>query len=130
MPDTTQATTEIEFMTPLLVAIELEETDNPAELVRAWREKFYHGWYKELWEKGTENKPKGWTRFIIKLFWPIGALAILANFVTGASILFLSLVLLPTQIVILAWFLFRLFITTCISAAFELEEDNKEEPRK
>lgn len=119
-------TTEIEFITPLLVAIELEEFDDHAELVRVWREKFYRGWYKELWERVEKNQhsqPVRWARFVLHLLWPIVTLAILANVVTGASILFLSLVLIPAQVIILAWFLFKLFIGMCMGAAFKIEDD-------
>lgn len=120
--------TEIEFHTPLMVALDLEEVDNVAELIKLWREKWLYGWYAEQWEK---IQPKGkktnrlveWTRFILRWLWPIIVLMITGNFATTASILFLALILIPLQIAFLAWFIVKLFVGACMGAVLQLEEN-------
>ena len=122
-------TQEIEFYTPLLIAIKVEEADNRVELLEAWKREFLTGWYLEIWEKAKSpekpvagiKKALAVIKFIIRYFAPIITLAITAYFGVLSAI-FLAIVLLPIQGIIVIFLLGKAYSLACVIGAEQLEK--------
>ena len=122
-------TQEIEFYTPLLIAIKVQEADNKPELLEAWKSEFLTDWHLEIWERAKSpakpvpgiKKALAVTKFILRYFAPIITLAITAYFGV-VSALFLAIVLLPIQGVVVIFLLGKAYSLACVIGAEQLEE--------
>lgn len=120
-----------EFYTPLLVHTKQTEVDDVGLMLAEWKEQHLSDWYLQLWTQIEERDAAlrkrhtlGWIKFAVKWFWPLLTLVLLANVLTGSSIFFLSLALVPAQLIMALWLALKSFILVCLVSAYLLEKEH------
>jgi hypothetical protein len=103
--------------TPFFVEMGLEEIDDIPEMLSLWKNNFLSGSILELWNK---YKAFRFSRFFLKLFWPILVLSVTAYIETWSA-LFLSVILLPIQVIMIVYLFLKLYTIVCVYSAFNLE---------
>jgi hypothetical protein len=121
--------------TPFLVEMELEEIDDIPEMLSVWKNNFLSGSILELWNKlekreklsGTDNKALRLSRAFLKWLWPILVLSVTA-YIEIWSALFLSVILLPIQVIMIVYLFLKLYTIVCVYSAFNLENSSNKSP--
>lgn len=118
---------EVLFYTPFLVEIKQEKIDDISTMLSVWKNDFLSGWNLEIWNKlEKRQKPSGigtvlgFSRAFLKWFWPSLALSIIAYFGIWSA-LFLSVILLPIQVIMVVYLFLKLYSFICVVSAFNLE---------
>jgi hypothetical protein len=113
--------------TPFFVEMGLEEIDDIPEMLSLWKNNFLSGSILELWNKlekpeklNGADKAFRFSRFFLKLFWPILVLSVTAYIETWSA-LFLSVILLPIQVIMIVYLFLKLYTIVCVYSAFNLE---------
>lgn len=120
----------VEFYTPFLVRTKQAEVDDIGLMLAEWKEQHLSDWYLQLWTEIEERdrSPRkrrlfGWIKLAIKWFWPLFTLVLLANVLSGSSIFFLALALVPAQLIMTLWCTLKSFILICLVSAYLLEKE-------
>jgi hypothetical protein len=121
----------VEFYTPFLVHTKQTEIDDIGLMLAEWKEQHLSGWYLQLWTQIEERdaaprkrRTLGWIKLAVKWFWPLLTLILLANVLSGSSIFFLALALVPAQLLLTLLLILKIVVLTCLVSAYLLEKEH------
>jgi hypothetical protein len=129
---------QVEFYEPLTIQFKeapnkLQSNHNIELMLTMWKQQHLNTESTiSIWNRLHINKKKNQlkavlriTKGLIKTFWPLLILATLANYLSILSTLFLSLILIPLQLIVLARTFLKIYEFACVASAFILEQKIK-----